>query len=123
MIKKFIPPLFILFALVLGITTDTLASASVAKSVEKKALVATVAVVAPEADKPAVLAKATVKPAAKAAVAKKPAAKKKAAPKKVVKEKLTINPPLITVDTAPHSPKPAAKKKVTPVKKKTTTKA
>lgn len=44
--------------------------------------------------------------------------KKKAPTKKVVKKKVNLNPPMITLATAPHSAKPAPKKKVT---KKTTT--
>lgn len=49
---------------------------------------------------------------------------KKTTKKKVIKkkkERLILNPPLITLDTAPHSPKPVTKKKTT-TKKKVTTK-
>lgn len=45
---------------------------------------------------------------------KKPVAKKKISKKKVVKRKsVNLNPPLITLETAPHSEKPVAKKKTT----------
>ncbi len=49
----------------------------------------------------------------------KTTAKKKTTKKKVIKKKSSVDldPPLITLETAPHSPKPAAK-----VKKKATTK-
>lgn len=53
------------------------------------------------------------KPAAKKAVTKKPVAKKK-----VVKKRVIENPPLITIETAPHSPKPIAKATKKVVKKK-----
>lgn len=52
---------------------------------------------------------------AKKVTTKKPVVKKKVVKKK--KEKLTLNPPLITLDTAPHSPKPVSKKKTTTKKK------
>lgn len=62
----------------------------------------------------------TVKTPAKTTVAKsktpakKTVAKKKTTKKKVVKKKtVNLNPPLITLETAPHSEKPAAKKKTT----------
>jgi hypothetical protein len=37
--------------------------------------------------------------------------------KKARKEKLTLNPPLFTIDTAPHSPKPIARGKKKSAKK------
>lgn len=63
----------------------------------------------------AVVAKKLVakKPVAKKAVTKKPVAKKK-----VVKKRVIENPPLITLETAPHSPKPIAKATKKVVKKK-----
>lgn len=75
------------------------------KPIVESALMATPAiapiVLVPE--KPVVLAKSTVKkPVVKKPVAKKKVVKKKATKKK---EKLTLQPALITPETAPHSPK------------------
>jgi hypothetical protein len=61
----------------------------------------------------------SAKTVAKKSVAKKAVAKKSVAKKKVVKKKRVIeNPPLITIETAPHSPKPIAKATKKVVKKK-----
>jgi hypothetical protein len=62
----------------------------------------------------AVVAKATpveaVKTTVKKPVAKKTTTTKKKVTKKSKKPKVIARPALITVDTAPHSPKPVAKK-------------
>lgn len=85
------------------------------------ALAAT-AVKKPTSAKTTVAKKAPVKKVApKKTVAKKPAPKKKVVAKK--KSSVNLNPPRITLETAPHSPKPVAKKKTTtkkPVVKKKT---
>ncbi len=62
--------------------------------------------------------KTTTKTTAKKTVNKKPVTKKKVAKKKSVK-KVIANPPLITLETAPHSPKPASKVNKRTKKKKT----
>jgi hypothetical protein len=66
---------------------------------------------------------ATTKTAVKKSTAKKTTTKKKSKKKKITKrkERLIAEPPLITMDTAPHSPKPVAKKSTK--KKKVTKKA
>ncbi len=58
----------------------------------------------------------TTKPSSHKVTAKNKITKKK---RKVVrKEKLTLTPPLFTLDTAPHSPKPITKYKKKSTKKK-----
>ncbi len=52
--------------------------------------------------------KTPAKTTAKKTVSKKPVTKKKVTKKKAAK-KVIANPPLITLETAPHSPKPASK--------------
>lgn len=57
---------------------------------------------------------ATTKTTKKVAVTKKKVAIKKSVKRK---EKLTVEPPLFTIDTAPHSPKPVARSKKKTTKK------
>lgn len=104
MIKTKYISIFALFV-VLSVPISFLASSAKAdKPIVQSALLATPAVapivLVPE--KPVVLAQSTVKKP----VVKKPVAKKKVVKKKAKKkEKLTLQPALITPETAPHSPK------------------
>lgn len=96
MIKKILP-IFIILALFVGYSPSAFAATT------------------PTAKKTV-----TTKTTSKKVTTKKKTTKKKKVVKK--KEKLIANPPLITLDTAPHSPKPIAKAKKKTIKKTTTPK-
>lgn len=99
MIKKLIPCLLLIVSLLSAPLIVTEVDAQVASST---------AVSVPVKEIPTPVKQEVKKPVVKKKVAVK---KKKVVTKR--KEKLTTAPALITVDTAPHSPKPIAKKKTT----------